>query len=177
MSELIVDSTIHSEDEKHTFLAAHPHDRIIMDFSLLDPTSFYDAYPQLIGSFPGRFAINGRCELHLRNPDLETMNEFIRKSNFTPALTSIVGLGFTIPRTLALIINEAFFALEEEVATASDIDRAMRFGVNYPQGPFEWARGREVLYVELLEKLQETTGSTRYAPATSLRARASKFNP
>ena len=43
--------------------------------------------------------------------------------------------GLTFPRILSLIINEAARSLEEGVATAEEIDIAMRLGVNYPQGP------------------------------------------
>lgn len=52
-------------------------------------------------------------------------------SPFTPGLVGA--------RTIAMIVNEAFFALEENVANKADIDTAMRLGTNYPFGPFEWA--------------------------------------
>lgn len=42
-------------------------------------------------------------------------------------------------RVISCIVNEAFLALSEGVATAEDIDRAMKLGANYPKGPFEWA--------------------------------------
>jgi 3-hydroxybutyryl-CoA dehydrogenase len=38
------------------------------------------------------------------------------------------------------IVNEAYRALGDEVATADDIDRAMQLGANHPFGPFGWAR-------------------------------------
>lgn len=41
-------------------------------------------------------------------------------------------------RIIAMIINEAFFALGEEVSTRKDIDTALKLGTNYPFGPFEW---------------------------------------
>ncbi len=41
---------------------------------------------------------------------------------------------------LFAVINEAGHALDERVATADDIDLAMRKGTNYPQGPIAWAR-------------------------------------
>lgn len=41
-------------------------------------------------------------------------------------------------RILACIINEAYYALGEGVATAGDIDTAMRLGTNYPRGPLAW---------------------------------------
>jgi 3-hydroxybutyryl-CoA dehydrogenase len=78
--------------------------------------------------------------------------------------------GLTFPRILSLIINEAARALEEGVASAEEIDIAMRLGVNYPQGPLRWADQiglDEVLAV--LEGLQRETGEDRYRPAPLLK--------
>jgi 3-hydroxybutyryl-CoA dehydrogenase len=74
--------------------------------------------------------------------------------------------GLTFPRILSLIINEAARSLEEGVATADEIDVAMRLGVNYPMGPLRWADQiglDEVLAV--LEGLERETGDDRYRPA------------
>jgi len=78
--------------------------------------------------------------------------------------------GLTFPRILSLIINEAARSLEEGVATAEEIDVAMRLGVNYPHGPLRWADQiglDEVLVV--LEGLQRETGDDRYRPAPLLK--------
>jgi len=78
--------------------------------------------------------------------------------------------GLTFPRILSLIINEAARSLEEGVATAEEIDVAMRLGVNYPHGPLRWADQiglDEVLAV--LEGLQHETGDDRYRPAPLLK--------
>ena len=78
--------------------------------------------------------------------------------------------GLTFPRILSLIINEAARALEEGVASAEEIDIAMRLGVNYPRGPLQWADEiglDEVLAV--LEGLHRETGEDRYRPATLLK--------
>jgi len=78
--------------------------------------------------------------------------------------------GLTFPRILSLIINEAARSLEEGVASADEIDVAMRLGVNYPQGPLKWADQigvDEVLAV--LEGLQRETGDDRYRPAPLLK--------
>jgi 3-hydroxybutyryl-CoA dehydrogenase len=45
--------------------------------------------------------------------------------------------GFVTSRVNALIGNEAFFMLQEGVASASDIDKALKLGLNHPMGPFE----------------------------------------
>lgn len=45
--------------------------------------------------------------------------------------------GFVTSRINALIGNEAFYMLQEGVASAADIDRALKLGLNHPMGPFE----------------------------------------
>ncbi len=45
--------------------------------------------------------------------------------------------GFTTSRINALIGNESFRMLEEGVASAADIDKALKLGLNHPMGPFE----------------------------------------
>jgi 3-hydroxybutyryl-CoA dehydrogenase len=45
--------------------------------------------------------------------------------------------GFVTSRINALIGNEAFFMLQEGVASARDIDKALKLGLNHPMGPFE----------------------------------------
>ena len=46
--------------------------------------------------------------------------------------------GLVASRVISMIINEAFFALEDGVSTIDEIDLAMKLGTNYPYGPFEW---------------------------------------
>ena len=45
--------------------------------------------------------------------------------------------GFVTSRINAMIGNEAFYMLQEGVASARDIDRALKLGLNHPMGPFE----------------------------------------
>ncbi|MDQ0416645.1 3-hydroxybutyryl-CoA dehydrogenase [Croceifilum oryzae] len=78
--------------------------------------------------------------------------------------------GLVFARTLALLVNEASFALSEGVAKATDIDLAMQKGLNHPQGPLQWADqvGVHHLYA-VLEGLQREYGEDRYRPAPLLR--------
>ncbi|MCP4913055.1 MAG: hypothetical protein GY909_08045 [Oligoflexia bacterium] len=82
---------------------------------------------------------------------------------------SSAGICFTYPRTVSMIINEAFFSLEDEMATPEDIDTAMKFGVNYPLGPFEWSEkiGREIIQ-NVLDDLYGITGDPRYRASIKL---------
>jgi 3-hydroxybutyryl-CoA dehydrogenase len=45
--------------------------------------------------------------------------------------------GFITSRVNAMIGNEAFYMLEEGIASAEDIDKALKLGLNHPMGPFE----------------------------------------
>lgn len=83
--------------------------------------------------------------------------------------------GFISAKIIAMIINEAYFALGDEVSGKNEIDTAMRLGTNYPYGPFEWAEkiGVKNIY-DLLKKLSVT--DKRYQPAPMLIAEAAKNN-
>ncbi|MFI7139595.1 3-hydroxyacyl-CoA dehydrogenase [Streptomyces massasporeus] len=77
--------------------------------------------------------------------------------------------GMIVARTVARIIDLAHDAVAKGVATEEDIDTAMRLGVNYPLGPFEWSRrlGRTWAYV-LLDDLHRRDPCGRYAPSLAL---------
>ena len=89
-----------------------------------------------------------------------------RKTEWTPDIA-----GFVSARVVAMIINEAYFALEENVSTKEEIDTAMKLGTNYPYGPFEWSVkiGLKNVY-SLLEELSKT--EKRYRPAERLKLEA-----
>jgi 3-hydroxybutyryl-CoA dehydrogenase len=73
-------------------------------------------------------------------------------------------------RIVALIVNEAAFALMEGLATPADIDAAVKLGANYPRGPLEWGdeMGLDRVYA-IIKSLQEEHGEDRYRPAPLLR--------
>jgi 3-hydroxybutyryl-CoA dehydrogenase len=77
--------------------------------------------------------------------------------------------GMIVARTVARIVDLAHDAVSKGVATEEDIDTAMRLGVNYPLGPFEWSRrlGRGWAY-DLLDDLHLRDPSGRYAPSLAL---------
>jgi 3-hydroxybutyryl-CoA dehydrogenase len=79
--------------------------------------------------------------------------------------------GMVTARIVSSIINEAYFALEENVSGKEEMDIAMKLGTNYPYGPFEWASliGVENIY-RLLDRL--SIEKERYRPAGLLRKEA-----
>ncbi len=76
--------------------------------------------------------------------------------------------GFATSRINALIGNEAFRMLDEGVASAEDIDKALKLGLNHPMGPFELVDlvGLDVR-LAILEYLHRTLGE-RFQPSPLL---------
>jgi 3-hydroxybutyryl-CoA dehydrogenase len=82
-------------------------------------------------------------------------------------------VGLVLPRILCMLVNEAYFALTENVALPDDIDTAMRLGTNYPLGPVEWAERLGVQQVQaVMMALHRTLGEDRYRVAPMLQRTA-----
>jgi len=77
-------------------------------------------------------------EVSLLNQNSRRKLEKICKALNTKFLVVEDRVGMVTPRVLAMIINEAFYTVEEGTATREDIDKGMKLGTNYPFGPFEW---------------------------------------
>ncbi|MCC7290717.1 MAG: hypothetical protein IT449_01495 [Phycisphaerales bacterium] len=73
---------------------------------------------------------------------------------------------YIFARILCAILNEAALARQEGVASASDIDIAMKLGTNYPHGPLEWADriGRDEVH-KMLACLEAHTSAGRFRSA------------
>jgi 3-hydroxybutyryl-CoA dehydrogenase len=79
--------------------------------------------------------------------------------------------GFISARVISMIINEAYFALDEKVSSKHEIDTAMKLGTNYPYGPFEWSEKIGLKNVcELLTTLSKI--NSRYEPSALLKKEA-----
>ena len=76
--------------------------------------------------------------------------------------------GFITSRINAMIGNEAFYMLQEGIASAADIDKALKLGLNHPMGPFEMVDlvGLDTR-LHILEYLHKSLGE-KYKPAPLL---------
>ena len=78
--------------------------------------------------------------------------------------------GFIVNRLLCPMLNEAAYVLMEGVATAEDIDTAMKLGANHPMGPLALADliGIDVLYA-IMETLADELDEHKYRPCPLLK--------
>ena len=98
----------------------------------------------------------------LRTEDKIALEEICDRLN-TSYLIVDDRVGLVTPRVVCMIINEAYFTVQEGTATKEDIDLAMKLGTNYPFGPFEWCRRIGVKNVyKLLRALYDDTQDERY---------------
>lgn len=81
--------------------------------------------------------------------------------------------GLVVARTIAMLINEAADAVHQGVCDEAGADAAMKLGVNYPQGPFEWLRAWGAApVIALLDALDAHYRGERYRVSPGLRMRA-----
>lgn len=78
--------------------------------------------------------------------------------------------GFVTTRMITLMINEALHLLQEGVASAEDIDDAMRIGYNFQHGPLEMADrfGLDSI-LAALERMFREYGELKYRPSIVLK--------
>ncbi|KAB2906069.1 MAG: 3-hydroxybutyryl-CoA dehydrogenase [Anaerolineae bacterium] len=78
--------------------------------------------------------------------------------------------GLVRARIVFSLINEAVLALDEKVASAEDIDKALKTATYYPRGPLEWADeiGLDVI-MATLTAMRDFWGEERYHPAPLLK--------
>lgn len=102
-------------------------------------------------------------EISLLMPAHETKLKEICNQLQTEYLLVDDRIGMVTPRVVCMIINEAYYTVQEGTASCEDIDKAMKLGTNYPYGPFEWCKLIGIKHVyELLEALYEDTRDERY---------------
>jgi len=180
--QYIFDLTIGGKKHKNKLLSyfeTHlPKSQVISELTLVWADRFFDKFKNLIGGLSLLFPAPGLArEFHARSGQSnEPINAFYQLLGLHPICLPEGAPGFIFPRILSMIINEAYYAVEENLGTNSDIDLAMEKGVNYPIGPLQWARRIGPKYIALLLKeLLVTTGEVRYRPCLSLYRHSDRY--
>lgn len=110
----------------------------------------------------------------LKESDLPFLDEICKQLNTKYACVAD-SVGLVTPRIICMIINEAYYTVEEGTATRSDIDLAMKLGTNYPFGPFEWGQKIGIAHVyDLLAAVHAATQDERYLICPLLKQEASR---
>ncbi|HEX9006858.1 MAG TPA: 3-hydroxyacyl-CoA dehydrogenase family protein, partial [Bacteroidota bacterium] len=128
-----------------------------------------------IGAYPGVLA-GGLIEFALPSaysPSLREAAEALAQALGKEAAFVQDLPGMVLPRIRCMLTNEACFALAEQIASAPDIDLAMKLGTNYPSGPLAWGEQFGLANVlAVIEALHRWYGEERYRPAPLLRRAA-----
>jgi len=107
--------------------------------------------------------------LETSNETVGIVKEFVTRIGKT-AVEVYEYPGFVTTRAIVPLLNEAMYILMEGVATAKDIDTAMKLGYNFPLGPLEMADQMGLDEVLLwMETLWKTLGEPRYRACPVLR--------
>lgn len=173
-------------------LSSAPEADVVFDFLIGDHPSalaYHDRYPAPVflntvktslaalfhahplGRKPNRFGFNGLPTLLNRSllevttfqkEDEEALHNLCRKLNTEFRIVED-RVGLVTPRVICMIINEAYYTVQEKTASREDIDVAMKLGTNYPWGPFEWCQRIGIKDVhETLEAVYADTKDERY---------------
>jgi 3-hydroxybutyryl-CoA dehydrogenase len=121
----------------------------------------------VLGSFGAQKAVEIVDSELVSDDALELAQEFFGSLGKGAVLVEDVP-GLFLGRTIGSIVNEAIVAVGEGVASADDVDVAMRLGAGYPTGPIAW--GREIggeRVKRILNRLARAEGDA-FAPHRSL---------
>ena len=171
--DMIFDFTITSLEKKEEILKSLSKNQtpIISELGPYWAEDLMKRYPVIKGALAASFpSLQKKVEVYCPcEKSMSKLKEFLKYLDITPWPMDEAGVGFYYPRILSLIINEAYFAKHENLAQEDAIDTAMKYGVNYPQGPFEWAKKIGTFTIALLLKeLFRATKDPRYHPAPAL---------
>lgn len=168
-AEVVFDFTVDKEKAPLGIYFSHPQIVAFLNtakISLLQMISQSGERPKCaLFGFPGMPTFLNRplLEVALVNPEQKQILERTCQTLGTSFHLVEDRVGLVTPRVICMIINEAYFTVQEGTASREDIDLAMKLGTNYPFGPFEWCQRIGVRQVyELLESVQADTKDERY---------------
>ncbi len=95
---------------------------------------------------------------HCSEETIETMIRFVESIDKIPALVNKEIYGFIVNRIFSAITKEACYMYDQGVASYEDIDKAVKYGLSHPMGPFELLdlTGIDLEYDVLTEKYRMT---------------------
>ncbi|WP_199550229.1 3-hydroxyacyl-CoA dehydrogenase [Streptomyces sp. N35] len=135
--------------------------------------SFPGAYPDGV-HFDWSFDYRAATRIALGAGPQESERTVAEATGFFQALGKKVTLlgdvpGLVVARTVAMLVDFAADAAGRGIASADDIDTAMRLGVNYPVGLLAWSdSSRDLTFVNVLDELHQAHPTGRYGPSVGL---------
>lgn len=180
--DIVVDLTVLKTEKKIVFLkelAKTTKAIIISDLTTTFQEKVFHSISQVKASVSSFFfspTLTVEYYLHPNNEDhvsimiKNIIESFFHEIGLKTFQSKNLEITFTMPRVVCQIINEAYFALEENLASPKDIDSSMIHGVNYPLGPLSWGNKSGIQNVlSILEELYHTTNDQRYRPSLALK--------
>lgn len=179
--DVVIDLTILRSQKKLVFLrelARTSRAQIISDLTCTYQEAIFKYIPQVKASVSSffyspsetiEFFLRENLEEHTKKATCEIITDFFNSLNLKTRESKVLEITFTLPRVVTQIINEAYYSLEENLATPEDIDSSMIHGVSYPIGPILWAQksGKQNV-LHILEELYTVTHDARYRPSLRL---------
>lgn len=106
---------------------------------------------------------------HASGETIDTMMEFAVSIKKTPVLVKKEIYGFVVNRIFSAVTKEACYLLDQDIASAEDIDLAVRKGLNHPLGPLELLdmTGIDLEYHVLMERYR-MTGNPADKPSAAI---------
>ena len=158
-----------NEKERIQLLSSFTSETILVNAVLTTCKDLPQNFVRINGwpSFLNRPVVEAATLNNKYKPDIEKLFSLLGKSvEWTPDT-----IGFIAARVICMIINEAYYTIQDDVTGKEEIDIAMKLGTRYPFGPFEWSRkiGLQNVYA-LLSSL--ATEHKRYEPAEILKQEA-----
>ncbi len=176
VAEIIFDFEI-TDDPQHGKLYHHNPQALLLlnsvKTTLVELEKNHHWSNQILGfnGFPGMFN-RPLLELTTLSVDRTTVQEICRQLDSEYRIVEDT-VGMVTPRVICMIINEAYYTLDEGTAKEADIELAMKLGTNYPAGPFEMAMNIGYSHVcGLLEAMQRNTNENKYSVCPLLKKRS-----
>ncbi len=169
-SDCLIDLLFDDSETRAHQLSALNYDCLVLN-SVIDATSSLPNNSTRINGWPtflSRPIVEAAAGTKNQKDTVEKIfSSFSKKVEWVPDIP-----GFIAPRVVSMIINEAYYTLEDGVTGKEEIDTAMKLGTRYPYGPFEWSKKIGLNNISnLLDKL--SAENKRYQPAALLKKEAS----